>query len=154
VGVFVNHDRETIKKIAKQAKLDLIQLHGPYSVEDCRELGASRIIKVLWPDSYDNKKSFLNDLKKYCGACRYFLFDAGKKGGGHGKEISALDYLKIIPKHIKWLMAGGISPDNIETLAKEISPTGWDVNSGVEISPGKKDQKLILNVLKKIKEMR
>ena len=154
VGVFVKHDICKINKIIEQAGLDLIQLHGPYSINDCIKIGTSRVIKVIWPDSFKTKKDFLNEVRDYSRACKYLLFDAGTKGGGHGIGIKNIEYLRDIPNDISWLIAGGVCLNNISYFLGHISPHGIDMNSGVESSPGIKDKKAILKIFKKIKETR
>ena len=41
------------------------------------------------------------------------------------------------------IVAGGLTPDNVETLLEVISPYGVDVSSGIEINKGLKDYKLM-----------
>ena len=57
----------------------------------------------------------------------YFQTTTGNTSTSHRKNI---------------MIAGGLSPDNIEEAA-QLGCIGLDLNSGVEIEPGKKDpQKL------------
>ncbi len=94
-----------------------------------------------WPDTYRDQNDFLNDIENSANRCNYFLFDSGIKGGGHGKSIEKISYLKAIPENIKWLIAGGITEHNIDTILKEVTPFGIDISSGVEIKKGCKRQK-------------
>lgn len=70
--------------------------------------------------------------------CGLFLLDAGQSGGGSGHTLRwrALQGLHA-PR--PWLLAGGLSPDNMESALAECAPDGLDLNSGLETTPGVKD---------------
>ncbi len=153
VGVFVNETVEEILKIASCARLDFIQLHGDFSPEDCSRIGASRVIKVLWPERYSTIEEFLSEVDKYFQWARYILLDAGVREGGHGRSIRSISHIQSLPRHIPWIMAGGISMESIDRLSCLIKPLGWDVSSSIEAYPGKKDHNKLIKLAKKIKEM-
>jgi phosphoribosylanthranilate isomerase len=83
--------------------------------------------------------------------CEAFLFDAGGRGayGGTGRELAWGELGKRFPgivgprspgePRIPWLLAGGLTPSNVERAILEARPSGVDVASGVESSPGRKD---------------
>ncbi len=50
----------------------------------------------------------------------------------------------------KWILAGGLSPVNIQLAIKNTNAQSLDVNSGVELSPGVKDHQKIREFFKKI----
>jgi phosphoribosylanthranilate isomerase len=148
VGVFVNAGIKMVDDYL-QAGLDTLQLHGDESAEfalECAELispsTATRpeIWKAFSPTSRD-------DVEKYRAfPADKFLLDAFKKGmrGGTG-TVMDLDLAKfavdILPKPV--ILAGGISPENVEEIVERVAPFGIDVNSGVEKAPGVKDEELI-----------
>ncbi len=154
VGVFVDTPLEEIEEMISVARLDFVQLHGDFSPKECKELGPSRVIKVLWPEVYLHEEDFFNDIERYLSCCRYLLFDAGRQGGGYGRNISNLSLLERVSESVPWIMAGGISLENIEWLMSVVSPRGWDINSSVESYPGKKDHNKLIKLVKKIKELR
>ncbi|MCI7374071.1 MAG: phosphoribosylanthranilate isomerase, partial [Desulfovibrio piger] len=49
VGVFTGQDSDEIARIMRLARLDMAQLHADQSVDCARQLGAERVIRVLWP---------------------------------------------------------------------------------------------------------
>ncbi len=74
-----------------------------------------------------------------------FVLDSGgsQSPGGTGK---AFDWSKAVPvveamqrSSLKLVVAGGLTPQNVDTAMEILHPWGVDVVSGVEASPGKKD---------------
>jgi phosphoribosylanthranilate isomerase len=72
-----------------------------------------------------------------------FLLDAysPKSHGGTGEVSDWAKYLKLKKKYTKhrWVLAGGLGPNNLEHALSTNIPDGIDLNSGVEVSPGVKD---------------
>ena len=58
--------------------------------------------------------------------------------GGIGHTIDWQDLAQFKPA-IPWLLAGGLTPDNIKDALSRLQPNGIDLSSGVERSPGDKD---------------
>ncbi|HOY49614.1 MAG TPA: phosphoribosylanthranilate isomerase [Chryseolinea sp.] len=139
VGVFVNETSSAIIEKAKTYPLDYIQLHGSETPEQCqalRQLGLG-IIKVFSVgDDFD-----FEITKPYKSVADYFLFDT--KGKHHGGNASTFnwDLLKQYDQDIPFFLSGGLSPENMNEVAKldGMNIHALDVNSGVEASPGVKD---------------
>lgn len=149
-GVFAGMDVSGIKAVARQAKLDLIQLHGGEDEAFCRSLGPERIIKVLWPERL-NPGELHRELERFAPVCACFLLDAGTSGGGSGKRLALSGLAGIVPPR-PWFLAGGLGPVNLEpslaALADFIcAPIGLDLNSGLESSPGVKNHDLVREAL-------
>jgi phosphoribosylanthranilate isomerase len=138
VGVFVEQSAEDILRIMDQAALDLAQLHGAHGPDVCRAVGPERCVKVFWPAKYPSREAFLEDLKRYADLAKYFLFDAGTSGGGHGKSMD-FNLVANLESPRPWLLAGGLGPDNIKDALAQTTPDGLDLNSALESSPGVKD---------------
>ena len=138
-GVFVNEKQETIKQIASSVSLDMVQLHGSETVEDCIELKKSglKVIKVF---SVGEDFDF-NQMEQYIDHVDYFLFDT--KGKYHGGNSFPFDWeiIERYPFRIPFFLGGGIGLENID-LVKQISNPylyALDANSRLEVSPGLKD---------------
>jgi phosphoribosylanthranilate isomerase len=140
-GVFVRQGVEEIEDIAREAGLDLLQLHGGHTVEQCRLLGPERVIKVLWPQRYGAVELLEADMALFAPVCRAILLDSGTSGGGHGMSLDPADLRRLRSSH-PWYLAGGLGPQNLQTM-KTTGAAGFDLNSGVESAPGVKDHEKI-----------
>lgn len=136
-GVFVRQGVEEISSIAATARLDLLQLHGGHTVQQCRDLGPERVIKAMWPQRYATTELLLADMLLFAPVCRAILLDSGKSGGGHGTSLDQADLQRLKCPH-PWYLAGGLGPHNL-TAMKFTGASGFDLNSGVESLPGIKD---------------
>jgi phosphoribosylanthranilate isomerase len=152
VGVFVHQITDEIIKIAQVWSLDIIQLHGNYSPEDCKKLKTYQLplIKVFSPTA-DFDWSILN---KYEDFVDFFLFDtAGKTPGGNGFAFD-WEILKNYKGAIPFILSGGIGPEDIVKVKAFHHPkfAGFDINSRFEVSPGIKNKTLVASFIKQIKE--
>jgi len=140
VGVFVNQDPRDVKDIFSLCGLTMIQLHGDESPEYCRQFDADTLIKAI---SFRSQKN-LRVLQEY--PVRAILLDASEPGyyGGTGKT-SNWDLAASVKKTHDLILAGGLNVSNINEAIMTVSPHAVDVNSGVEISPGRKDPVKIYN---------
>ena len=146
-GVFVNQDAEQIMDIMKTARLEFAQLHGNQSLDCARRIGAGKVIRVLWPDSYDSLDAMQREMDLWADSCSWFLLDAGRQGGGHG---TALDWkaLASLQAPRPWFLAGGLSSASLNRALEQCTPNGIDLNSGVEAIPGQKSPQKLLAALK------
>ncbi|WP_028575734.1 phosphoribosylanthranilate isomerase [Desulfonatronovibrio hydrogenovorans] len=149
VGVFVDQGVDEILKTIDLARLDLVQLHGNQDINFCRAIGPDRVIRTFWPEGFTDLQDFQEELEGFSQACRYFLFDAGRSLGGHGRSISC-PWLERVTSPRLYFLAGGLGPDNVGNVL-ELGLTGLDLNSGVESSPGIKDPEKIRQVLKLVR---
>lgn len=136
IGVFVNEKKSKIKQIINLCKLDMIQLHGDESSEDCKgfKVPVIKALRIANPED-------LKQINKY--KTEYILLDKKVEGeyGGTGKMLSE-EVLKKIPalsKKRKVFLAGGLNPNTVEKVVAA-KPYAFDVCSGVETFPGKKSE--------------
>jgi phosphoribosylanthranilate isomerase len=144
-GVFVRQGVADIDAVAREAGLDLLQLHGGHTPDQCRDLGPDRVIKVLWPQRYAAPEMLAADMEIFAPVCRAFLLDSGTSGGGHGTSLDPQG-LRRLQSPRPWYLAGGLGPHNLETM-KTTGAAGFDLNSGVESAPGIKDHEKIRRAL-------
>ena len=137
VGVFVDETAEQINKIADYCNLDIIQLHGDESPTFCKKI-RRKVIKAFRIKDMQSVKKISNF--QVSG----FLLDTFSDNlhGGTGKVFDwnlALPAKKFGPV----IMAGGLTPNNVQQAVRQIRPYGVDVCSGVESEPGIKDHKKV-----------
>jgi phosphoribosylanthranilate isomerase len=144
VGVFVKHSIEEIHDIMDEACLDMAQLHGDQGLEVAWALGADRVIKVFWPERH-SREELLTLMILWKDLAAYFLFDAGTSGGGSGNLIQS-----VLPDSPKpYFLAGGLNPILVKTFwpSKDPMLAGFDLNSGLEESPGLKNSESLKSFL-------
>ncbi len=147
VGVFVNREIHEVKEIVKFCGLNLIQLHGDESPEYCAQFPISFSIKAVSPRT----KGDVQKLKNY--AVRAILLDAWEPGhyGGTGKNSDWRLAIKVKGR-CPIILAGGLNQRNIREAIETVRPQAVDINSGVEISPGKKDPDKIREIIEIVRE--
>jgi len=138
VGVFVKQDQREVLEIMASARLDLAQLCGDNDPAFCRAVGTSRVLRVFWPERYKARAALEDDLDRFAPVMSYALLDAGLSGGGHGRHMD-FSFLTGLECPKPWLLAGGLSPESLPQAMAACSPTGFDLNSGLESAPGIKD---------------
>jgi phosphoribosylanthranilate isomerase len=144
VGVFADFSVMTIAHVVGITELNTVQLHGNESIEFCQELRdllpATEIIKA-WRVR-DN--SDLDKIAAYSDVVDGLLLDAYHPDalGGTGQTLDWAQLAAFTPP-IPWLLAGGLTPDNICEALSQLHPDGIDLSSGVEVAPGNKDLVLV-----------
>jgi len=130
VGVLVN---PSLREVSERLTwLDIVQLHGDEQPEAWADLPGEKLMRAIR----------VADEKSLDGAAgwnpRFFLYDAASEGyGGSGKQAP----WQIIASGSRrpFLLAGGLTPENVAAAIAAVRPDGVDVSSGVESSPGVKD---------------
>jgi phosphoribosylanthranilate isomerase len=149
VGVFVNPSMYELLQYSEDTKLDYIQLHGDESPDFCIE--AKEICPIIKAFGIDEDFDFAL-LKEY-DMVEYFLFDTKvSTHGGSGTKFN-WDKLNEYQGKIPFLLAGGIGPDDAETIKELKHPMfiGVDINSKFEIEPGLKHVPKVDQFVKELK---
>lgn len=151
VGVFVNSSIEEILSKVHQYKLDLVQLHGDESPDQCDALQKNGL-KVIKAFSIDESFDFQN-INDYQNVVSYFLFDTkGKEYGGNGITFD-WEILNQYKLDVPFFLSGGIDLQHIEKIKSlnHKSLFALDLNSRFELKPGYKDVKKLKIFTDKIK---
>lgn len=142
VGLFVNSSYQEVCAVLSETKLELLQFHGDEDEDFCKSFDLP-YIKAL------RVKAGL-DLYQQCRkfeSARGILLDSYKKGirGGTGETFD----WHLIPHDLPLpvVLAGGLDSNNVKQAIHTVKPWAVDVSSGVEDSPGKKDQEKIVQFI-------
>lgn len=149
--------------IASDVRPHILQLHGQESPDDVayarnwmKECGgrAGAACKI-WKAISIRQASDLADASLYAGLVDRILFDAkpppgaGALPGGNGLTFD----WRILDgcKDKSFVLAGGLTPENVAEAIRFVEPAVVDVSSGVETSPGEKSPELIRRFLQAAK---
>lgn len=130
VGVFVDEKIEVIADLIKRKIIDIVQLHGNESekyITGLRRVIDCPVIKAFRIESEADIVSANNS------SADYVLLDSG---GGTGKVFDH-SLLKDIAR--PYFLAGGLTPENVETAVKQLKSFAVDVSSSLE-TDGFKDK--------------
>ncbi|MDP6625676.1 MAG: phosphoribosylanthranilate isomerase, partial [Nitrospinota bacterium] len=125
--------------------LNAVQLHGDESPSYCN-LIEGKLIKAI---RIKNEKS-IERLKKY--TVDAFLLDSFDTSSFGGSGLT-FDWrlAEKAKQHGRIILAGGLTPDNVEEAINKVAPFGVDVSSGVESKPGIKNKKKVKDFILKVK---
>ncbi|MBU2958623.1 phosphoribosylanthranilate isomerase [Paracoccus sp. 1_MG-2023] len=142
VGLFVDPDDALLQEVLAKAPLDIIQLHGkesPDRVAEVRELTGLPVMKAVGISGAED----LPQLTDYGLVADMLLVDAKAPKdavlpGGNGL---AFDWRLLVGRRWlrPWMLAGGLTPDNVAEAVRLTGAPVVDVSSGVEAAPGIKD---------------
>lgn len=144
VGVFVDAPVEHVISVTAATGMRLVQLHGSEDWDYVKRMPVP-VIKAIPHTRLADWGGLRPGLEAALasgagpGPLAYFLVDtaAGGEFGGTGKAFD-WDLLRAHPLPLPFFLAGGLGPENIEA-ALAAAPYAVDLNSKVEIAPGRKD---------------
>jgi len=150
VGVFVNRPREKVEETAKYCGLDAVQLHGDESPAYCSNIKVDRVIKAF----RIKDDASLKLIKGYNTAFAYLLDTFSKEAyGGTGGSFDWNIAVKAKTLGKPVILSGGLNLANIREAIKVVKPYGVDISSSIESEPGKKDMRLMKQIIEEIKAL-
>lgn len=151
VTLVVDADDALLRAIMDHVRPDFIQAHGhetPERIRAIKDLTDTQVIKakaVATPE----------DVKRagdYDGVVDLMLYDAkpapGALPGGNGL---AFDWTILEKAPRPFMLAGGLTPENVADAIRVTGADMVDVSSGVESAPGIKDAALIRKFIERAK---
>lgn len=147
VGLVVGADNALLDAITDAVPLDMLQLHGSETPERVSEVKARyglpvmKVIGIAGPEDVAR-------IAVYEEVADQILVDAKPPQGADrpGGNALAFDWELLRARKYwtkPWMLAGGLTPDNVAEAVRLTGTRQVDVASGVESAPGVKDAELI-----------
>jgi phosphoribosylanthranilate isomerase len=134
IGLFVDAEADAVREVMAAVRLSALQFHGDEAATYCEQfnvpyLKAVRVKAEMdllqWAEHYPSAQGLLLDS---------YVAD---QNGGTGVSF---DWALIPPGLTRpVILAGGLTPENVEVAVRRVRPWAVDVSSGVEKSKGSKD---------------
>ena len=147
VGLFADQPADEVARIAEQVGVDRVQLCGHEDPDVWRQVGFPFLKSVHVPDMPDDAvareeavRSLDERLREVADAGGMGLLDraSSKQPGGMGQTFDWSVARELARRGHRFLLAGGLTPDNVADAVDAVRPHGVDVSSGVE-TDGVKD---------------
>lgn len=146
VGLFVDPGDDEIAAALAGVSLGLIQLHGEETPARAAAIRARFGVPVMKALGIGEEADFA-PVAAFAPVVDRFLFDARPPPGGPlpGGNAQPFEWRLMAGRAIPrpWLLAGGLTPDNVAEAIRTAGAPGVDVSSGVERARGVKDPALI-----------
>lgn len=146
VGLVVNPDNALLDALMSDAALDFVQLHGaetPDRVAAVKARTGLPVIKVLGIA----EEADLEQVPAYGAVADQLLIDAKPPKGATlpGGNGVAFDWSLVAHRRwpVPWMLAGGLTADNVAEAIQQTGAQQVDVASGVESAPGVKDAEMM-----------
>jgi phosphoribosylanthranilate isomerase len=156
--VMVTHlqDAKTIISLLELIqKTTTVQLHDNDDI-DLKEISAIRekipSVRIIKAIHIDGSEASLQKLHNYDGLVDALILDSVNlkedRIGGTGMTHDWILSKKMVDNsHLPVILAGGLTPDNVQYAIRSVSPYAVDVNSGVEISPKRGNGIIVLYII-------
>lgn len=151
VGLFVSPTVEHVSTVLKTVALDVLQIYGSpeeaialrrhFGCPVWRQLGVASVAD--FPEDAETLDGFVVEAKPPTGATR---------PGGNGM-VADWGLLAEFKPACPWLLAGGLTPENVGAALARVKAPGVDVSSGVETAPGQKNPALILSFIEAVRSL-
>jgi phosphoribosylanthranilate isomerase len=152
VGVFWDHPSGHVKAVAEACGLRALQFHGDEPPETLTgyTLPVIKTIKLPPVSTIEGLPEYR--IGEFFGALRYrsvaaaILLDTAVRWS-EGETREPIEWKRIAMSgaartpdaRVHIILSGGLTPDNVAQAVRIVRPYAVDVNSGVEVSPGRKD---------------
>lgn len=142
VALTVNAEDAFLDQLIDTVPLDMLQLHGKESPARVAELRARYGLPVMKAVGIAEEADLVA-LKDYGMVADQLLVDAKPPKGADlpGGNGLAFDWRLVNRKYwpCPWMLAGGLTPENVAEAVRMTGARQVDVSSGVESAPGVKD---------------
>lgn len=146
VGLFVDPDDDLLAATLARVPLDIVQLHGSESPDRVAAVKALAGLPVMKSVGLSGPAD-LPALTDYGLVADMLLVDAKPPKGAAlpGGNGLAFDWRLLVGRRWlrPWMLAGGLTAQNVAEAIRLTGAPAVDVSSGVETEPGVKDEALI-----------
>jgi phosphoribosylanthranilate isomerase len=142
VALTVDAGDDALDELTAAVPLDLLQLHGSESPERVAAIRARFGLPVMKAVGIANEGDLVQ-LAAYAAVADRILVDARPPAGAElpGGNGLAFDWRLLQGRRWEgpWMLAGGLTPENVAEAVRLTGAEQVDVSSGVETAPGRKD---------------
>lgn len=152
VALTVNASDAELDEITAEVPLDMLQLHGSESPERVSEIRARFGLPVMKAVGVADARD-LAQIDAYSAVADQLLIDAKPPSGSSlpGGNGLAFDWQILASRKYwtkPWMLAGGLTHENVAEAIRLTGAQQVDVSSGVESGPGQKDADMIVEFCK------
>ena len=147
VGLFADQPLEEVRETVRDSGVDMVQLCGAESIEFCdgAPVPVFRAIHVrgghLGPKELEELGLQMKVLRERGHSATLDREVAGLQGGT-GQTFDWKVATKLAEAGFEFMLAGGLTPENVSQAVREVNPWGVDVSSGVELGGIKDAEKI------------
>ena len=130
VGIFADQPIEEVNEIVQESGVDLVQLSGDESWEDCL-LVTRQVIQVVHVSPLDSPSDPMRFVEP--GFAIALMLDSahGPYRGGSGRPFD-WEVARIVSSELPLILSGGLAPENVAEAMERVRPWVVDVASGTE----------------------
>lgn len=153
-GLFVDPDDALLDERLATGAIDLLQLHGEETPERVAAIKARTGKAVMKVIKVGEASDIERGIVAYAGVADRLMFDVAG-GTLPGGNATAFDWTFLSDRTVPlpWLLAGGLTPDNVAEAVRVTGARTVDVSSGVESSRGVKSVELIRAFLDRVRAL-
>ena len=149
VGVFADQPIDEVNELAQESGVDLVQLSGDETWEDCL-LVAKQVIQVVHVSPLDSPSDPFEFVEP--GFALALMLDSahGPYRGGSGRTFD-WEVARLVAAELPMMLAGGLTAENVGDAIERVAPWAVDVSSGTE-REGRKDPELVRAFIAAVRE--
>ena len=154
MGLFVDPDDALLDERLATGAIDLLQLHGAETPERIAAIKARTGKPVMKVIKVAEAQDVTRGIAAYASVADRLMFDAAE-GILPGGNARVFDWTILSGRSVPlpWLLAGGLTPENVAEAVRVTGARTVDVSSGVESSRGVKSIDLIRAFLDRVKAL-
>jgi phosphoribosylanthranilate isomerase len=135
VALFMDNDADEVRSVIATVRPTILQFHGGEDDEFCVGFGLPYLKAVAMGDASGDAAAAMRRHPRAAG----FLLDSNASGqaGGSGHTFDWSRIPADCPR--PYLLAGGLTPENVFDAIRHTRCWGVDVSSGIESAPGAKN---------------